>query len=93
MLIEVGEAVLGFFTVQEVAAKLNCSGKTVYRLIWAYDRGDPGGLEAVTVGARSRRVTPEALKDYQDRLVAAARGQSGQHAAQRHADERKQPAA
>lgn len=71
---EVGDAVLGFLTVRQVAARLNCSAKTVYRLIWAADAGLEHGLEAVTVGARSRRVAPEALGEYEARLRAAAQG-------------------
>ena len=69
---EVGEGTLSFLTVSQVAARLNCSVKTVYRLIWACDAGLDRGLEAVTVGARSRRVTPEALAEYEARLRAAA---------------------
>jgi excisionase family DNA binding protein len=69
---EVGEGALGFLTVRQVAARLNCSEKTVYRLMWAYDAGLERGLEAVTVGARSRRVAPEALAEYEAQLRSAA---------------------
>ena len=71
---EVGEGVLGYLTVGEVAKRMHVSAKTVYRLIWAHDRGEAGGLEAVTVGARSRRVFPEALAEYEGRLRSAAQG-------------------
>lgn len=73
---DVGTEVLGFLTVRDVATLLKLSEKTVYRLIWAYDRGEDG-LEAVTVGTRSRRVAPEAVEDYKKRL----REQAGKPAA------------
>lgn len=67
---DVGEEALDFLTVKQVAAKLSMSPKTVYRLIWS------GDLEAVTVGTRSRRITPQAVQEYKDRLVNAARAKS-----------------
>jgi excisionase family DNA binding protein len=69
----VGDEAQGFLKVPEVAKRLKCSAKSVYRLIWAHDRGEDGGLEAVTIGTRSRRVHPDALKEYEDRLRAGAR--------------------
>jgi excisionase family DNA binding protein len=74
---EVGTEALRLLTVRQVADLLNYSEKTVYRLIWAADRGEELGLEAVTVGTRSRRVAPEAVAEYKARL----RDQAGKPAA------------
>lgn len=63
---DVGEEALDWLTVRQVAKRLNFSEKTVYRLIWA------GELKALTVGTRSRRITPEAVKAYEDQLRAKA---------------------
>ncbi len=68
---DVGAEAQGFLKVPEVAKRLGLSAKSVYRLIWTYDRGEDGGLEAVTIGTRSRRVHPDALTEYEKRLRAA----------------------
>jgi excisionase family DNA binding protein len=69
---EVGDEALDLLTVDEVAAHLRLSSKTVRRLI-AAERKRPGaGLEAVKIGS-SLRVPPEAVIEYKKRLRAASR--------------------
>ncbi len=59
---EVGEEALGLLTVGDVAHLLKVSKATVWRRIYAAERGEPG-LESVKDGG-SRRVTPAALRRY-----------------------------
>jgi excisionase family DNA binding protein len=63
----VGEETLRLLTVKQVAVLLNCSAKTVYRKIW------DGELKSVPFGARSIRIAPGDLRDYEDGLRAQAR--------------------
>ena len=65
---EVGTEALDLLTYDEVAVKLRVSVKTVRRLV------DSGELESLTVGARSRRIAPEAVIEYKTRLRGAASG-------------------
>jgi excisionase family DNA binding protein len=64
--IEVGEEALDLLTVEEVAKRLRCSPKTVGRLI------SSGELESVKIGTL-RRVAPEALRAYKERLRSASK--------------------
>ncbi len=69
---DVGPEALDFLTVREVAVRLRCSPKTVWRLVWA-ERDKPGtGLQSVKMGS-SRRVAPEAVIAYKQQLRDAAR--------------------
>jgi hypothetical protein len=68
----VGPEALDLLTVREVAVRLSCSPKTVWRLVWA-ERDRPGtGLESVKLGS-SRKVAPEVVIAYKQRLRDGAR--------------------
>jgi excisionase family DNA binding protein len=68
---DVGNEALDLLTVDDVAARLRVSARTVKRLIYA-ERKEPGtGLESVKVGDLVR-VAPEAVIEYKNRLRAAA---------------------
>ena len=68
---DVGPEALDLLTVNEVAARLRLSARTIWRLIDA-ERKQPGtGLESVREG-RSVRVAPEALIAYKERLRTKA---------------------
>lgn len=68
---DAGTEALDLLTVDEVAARLRVSARTVKRLIYA-ERAKPGsGLESVKVGDLVR-VAPEAVIEYKNRLRAAA---------------------
>lgn len=72
-MVEVGEEALDLLTVPDVAVRLRLSKATIWRLIYAEEKEPGTGLESVKVG-RSRRVAPEAIVAYKERL----RGQSAQ---------------
>lgn len=63
---EAGMENLQLLRVPEVAAMLHVSRATVWRLIYS------GELESVIVGVRSRRVAPEAIAEYKERLRSQA---------------------
>jgi excisionase family DNA binding protein len=68
---DVGPEALDLLTVDEVAARLRLSSKTIRRLI-AADRKQPGtGLESVRVGT-AVRIAPEAVIAYKQRLRETA---------------------
>ena len=68
---DVGPEALDLLTVDEVAARLRFSARTIWRLIDA-ERKHPGtGLESVREG-RAVRITPEAVIAYKERLRAEA---------------------
>lgn len=68
---EVGLEALDLLTVDDVAARLRLSSKTIRRLI-AAERAAPGtGLEAVKIGS-AVRIAPEAVIAYKERLRAEA---------------------
>lgn len=70
-MIDVGSEALDLLEVGEVASRLRLSKATIWRLIYA-DAKKPGtGLKSVKVG-RSRRVAPEDLVAFKDRLRGAA---------------------
>ena len=69
--IDVGADALKLLTVEQVADRLECSPKTVRRLIYAWRRNHNTGLESVHVGA-SVRIAPEAVIEYKNRLRAEA---------------------
>lgn len=73
---DVGPETLGWLTVPEVAKLLKLSEPTIWRRIYS------GNLESVKDGA-ARRVTPQALADYQKRLIEKAHASrpGGQNAA------------
>ena len=62
---EVGEDGSGLLRVPQVAKMLGVSEPTVWRMLRS------GELESIRVGARSRRVSPEAVEAYK---VARASG-------------------
>lgn len=74
---DVGPEALDLLTVEEVAARLRLSVKTIRRLIYA-ERKHPGtGLESVKIGDASSqqapvRVAPEAVLAYKERLRTQA---------------------
>lgn len=72
-MIDVGDEALDLLTVPEVAARLRLSKSTIWRLVAASLRGEPGGLESVKSG-RSRRIPPEAVAAYKQRLIDVAHG-------------------
>lgn len=49
--------------IPAVAKALDCSERTVRRLLGRWQRGEPGGLRGFKVGA-DWRVTPEALAEF-----------------------------
>ena len=64
---DVGPEALDLLTVNEVAARLRLSARTIWRLIVA-EREEPGtGLETVRVGTRVL-VPPEVVIEYKKRL-------------------------
>lgn len=63
---DVGPEALDLLTVQEVADRLRCSAKTVWRLV------HDGEIESVKVGTL-RRIAPEAIIAYKERLRDKAR--------------------
>jgi excisionase family DNA binding protein len=63
--VDVGPEVLDLLTVDEVAARLRLSPKTIRQLIWKEE------LEAVRIG-RAVRIAPEAVAEYKKRLRARA---------------------
>jgi excisionase family DNA binding protein len=70
--VEVGEEALDLLTVKEVAKRLRVSEVTVRRLIKA-EEDEPGtGLESLRIGT-ARRVAPEAIVAYKDRLRGQGR--------------------
>jgi excisionase family DNA binding protein len=60
-MIDVGDETLELLTVPEVAKLLRLSKSTIWRLV------SSGDLKSVKQG-RSRRIAPEDLADYRDRL-------------------------
>lgn len=76
-MIDVGIEALDLLTIDEVAARLKISPRTVRRLIDAGRKVPGTGLESVKVGALVR-VAPEAVVEYKNRLRAEA--QSGRAA-------------
>lgn len=62
---DVGNEALDMLSVKEVATRLRLSQVTIRRLIKA------GALEGVRVGSRVL-VAPEAVREYKDKLRAAA---------------------
>lgn len=64
---DVGPEALDLLTVEEVAARLKLSPKTIRRLYYAEDKEPGTGLEAVRVGTR-RLIAPEAVVAYKQRL-------------------------
>jgi excisionase family DNA binding protein len=62
---DVGPEALDLLTVKEVAARLRVSAKTVWRLVAAKE------IESVKIGT-SRRVAPEAVIAYKERLRSDA---------------------
>lgn len=70
-MVEVGEEALDLLTVPDVAVRLRLSKATIWRLIYAWEKTPGTGLESVKVG-RSRRVAPEAIVAYKERLRGPA---------------------
>lgn len=64
---DVGSEALDLLEVGEVATRLRLSKATVWRLIYAEEKHPGTGLKSVKVG-RSRRVAPEDLMAFKDRL-------------------------
>lgn len=70
---DVGPEDLDLLTVDEVAARLRLSSRTVWRLVDA-ERKTPGtGLETVRIGSRVL-VPPEVVIEYKKRLRREAQG-------------------
>ena len=67
-MMEVGEEALDLLTNVEVARRLRLSKSTVNRLIYAEMEKPGTGIKSVKCG-RSRRIPPEAVAAYKQRLM------------------------
>lgn len=68
---DVGHEALDLLTVDEVAARLRLSARTIRRLIDAERQAAGTGLEAVKIGT-AVRVPPESVIAYKNRLRGLA---------------------
>src|SRR5688572_31862884 len=62
------------FTVAALADHWSCSLESIYALIRKFDRGEPGGLPAFTIGGKLLRIKVEVVEQWEGNGASTSSG-------------------